>query len=47
MTGTSSFPDDSVMVAVFTIAASIPSISTKLPASTRFTSILYLKNYYF
>ena len=39
---TSSKPLLSVIVDVFTIGSSTPSISTQLPAGTRFTSILYL-----
>lgn len=40
---TSSLPRGSVTVAVFTMGWSTPSISTQLPAGTRFTSMWYLK----
>jgi hypothetical protein len=39
---TSSLPVGSVIVAVFTIGWSIPSINTQFPAGTRFNSTLYL-----
>ena len=41
---TSSFPEMSVIVAVFTMGWSIPSINIQLPAGTLFTSTLYLQN---
>lgn len=43
MRSTSSLPRGSVTVAVFTMGWSTPSISTQLPAGTRFTSMWYLK----
>lgn len=39
---TSSLPCTWVMVDVFTMGSSIPSMSTQFPAGTRLTSMLYL-----